>query len=69
MSDKLKLPLPNEIVKARIECADIYGDTDTGYVMRVMSCWEGEYWHKSEIYFGILIGLQIAKGRIKGACK
>ena len=67
MSDKLKLPLPREITRARkfLKSRDIDAYSQTDFARRIMACWEGECWHKDEVFFGILIGLQIAKDRTK----
>jgi len=55
------LPSESEIANARDEvCSN--EDIDI-YPPRSMGAWEGVGWHKDEIYYGILVGLQIARNR------
>lgn len=60
-------PTAPEIKAARevvTEVACPWADLDKDPTPEVMKkAWEGEGWHGPEIYFGILIGLQIAKAR------
>jgi hypothetical protein len=66
-----QFPIPNppsakEISAARDVVTEITGETGTPQDHRwpwSMDWWEGEGWHKAEIYFGILIGMQIASAR------
>lgn len=59
MSNSYKHPTPTEINAARDRVQEP-SITVTGLVM---AKWDGVGWHRSEILFGILIGLQIAEDR------
>ena len=54
-------PTRKEIVKAREQISDLC--VDKYPLVRVMDCWKGEDWHHSEVLYGILVGLQVAKNR------
>lgn len=60
-------PTAKEIKAARkivTEVASPWENLDKDPTPTIMEqAWEGEGWHEDEIYFGILIGLQIAKAR------
>lgn len=53
-------PTKEEIVEAR---KMVYKTMATYPAPKVMECWEGVGWQKDQIYFGILVGLQIAENR------
>lgn len=59
----MNLPQPSEIVQARkaVDLEEIANSEPAARLMR--RCWTGKGWHKDEVVFGILIGLQIAQDR------
>jgi hypothetical protein len=56
-------PKAEEIEKAREIMIKRFGSSTVAEDRQAMQHWYGVGWHKDEIYFGILIGLQIAKTR------
>jgi hypothetical protein len=58
-------PSAKEIERAREIVTKQLGQPDSSSDwFEPMDEWQGAGWHVCEIYFGILIGLQIAKSRI-----
>lgn len=56
-----KMPTAKEIVKARDMVTLM--EYDRNPLDRAMKSWLGEGWHKTEVLYGILVGLQIAENR------
>jgi len=58
-------PSAEEIKAARKVVGKVAGLRDINRPVEYagMNKWQGDGWHKDEIYFGILIGMQIASAR------
>jgi hypothetical protein len=62
----MKPPTRTEIVKAR---AAVERRDGAHYPGKLDGIWQGDGWHEDEIYFGILIGLQIGEERARNQRK
>lgn len=56
-------PTQSEIAKARKTVTEIFKGEGVPMRPPVMETWEGVGWHKDEVFFGILIGLEIGRAR------